>query len=379
MTSDSRTAVLAAISGNAVLTVLKFGAALVGHSASMMNEAVHSLVDTLNQIFLYLGLHFGSKPPDRQYAFGHGQKKYLWNLWSAIGLFSIGCGLGLAHAWHAWMELGHKTLPGQLLLPGLGSVDVVWMSLIVLAIAFVVELVVLRLAWQAFTRQAQAEGHGRPIKYLFQSNDPTLLAVLLEDSIAVFGVLLAITGIGLTRLTGNGIWDVSFSVIIALVLGAAALILGAINMRFLTDVRDLKAEAIFIDVVLGHREIERFHDLRTMVIDNQHTVLVAEVELREEVVLAGLHQRIAAQEEDLLLQVQEARQEEPALREYIADRAAVQATLARTEEIIDDLERQIRQRCPQVSHVTIEVQGIASDDSSMTQSNNVIGGPAIEM
>jgi len=120
MTSGSRTAVLAAISGNTLLTVLKFGAAFVGHSASMMNEAIHSLVDTLNQVFLYLGLHFGSKPPDRQYAFGHGQKKYLWNLWSAIGLFSIGCGLGLAHAWHAWAQLGQKTLPGQLLLPGLG-------------------------------------------------------------------------------------------------------------------------------------------------------------------------------------------------------------------------------------------------------------------
>jgi len=249
----------------------------------------------------------------------------------------------------------------------------------VLAIAFIVELVVLRLAWRAFIRQAQAEGNRRPIKHLFQSSDPTLLAVLLEDSIAVVGVLLAITGIGLTRLTGNGIWDVSFSIMIALVLGVAAVILGAINMRFLTDIRDLKAEAVFVDVVLSHREIERFHDLRTMVIDDQHTVLVAEVELREEVVLAGLHQRIAAQEEDLLLQVQEARQEEPALREYIADRAAVQATLARTEEIIDDLERQIRQRCPQVSHVTIEVQGIAADDSSMTQSTNMIGGPAIEM
>ena len=116
-----------------------------------------------------------------------------------------------------------------------------------------------------------------------------------------------------------------------------------------------------------------------MVIDDQHTVLVAEVEWREEVMLAGLRQQIAVQEENLLLQVQEARQEEPALREYIADRAAVQAILARTEEIIDDLERQIRQRCPQVSHVTIEVQGIAADDSSMTESTSVIGEPGIEM
>ena len=196
---------------------------------------------------------------------------------------------------------------GNFYSPGLGTIDVVWMSLIVLVIAFVVELAVLRLAWRAFVRQAQAEGNRRPFKHLFRSNDPTLLAVLLEDCIAVGGVLLAIAGIGLTRLTGNGIWDVSFSVMIALVLGVAAVILGAINMRFLTDVRDSKAEAVFVDVALSHREIERFHDLRTMVIDDQHTVLVAEVELREEVMLAGLHQRIAAQEEDLLLQVREGR------------------------------------------------------------------------
>ena len=49
MSSGSRTGVLAAITGNALLTVLKFGAAVVGHSASMMNEAVHSLVDTLKR------------------------------------------------------------------------------------------------------------------------------------------------------------------------------------------------------------------------------------------------------------------------------------------------------------------------------------------
>ena len=132
-------------------------------------------------------------------------------------------------------------MPGQLLLPGVGSIDVVWISLVVLVIAFIVELAVLRLAWRAFVRQAREEGHRRPIKHLFRSNDPTLLAILLEDSIAVGGVLLSITGIGLTRLTGNGIWDVSFSVMIALVLGVAAVILGAINMRFLTDVRDPKA------------------------------------------------------------------------------------------------------------------------------------------
>ena len=367
MASASRTAVVAAIAGNTMLAVLKFGAALVTHSASMMNEAVHSFVDTLNQVFLLLGLHFSSKPADQRYAFGHGQKKYLWNLWSAIGLFSIGCGLGLAHAWHAWQQLGAEVSFTKVNLPGFGSVDGLWLSLLVLAIALIVEIAVLRLAWLEFGRQARENGQDQPLRHLFQSNDPTLLAVVLEDAIAVVGVVLAAGGIGLTRLTGNGAWDIGFSVLIALMLGVAALILGAINMRFLTDVRDPEAEEIFVEEVSSHREIERFHDLRTIVVDERHTVLVAEVELREEAMLVGIHNRIDAVEERLLLQIPEARREDPALREYVADRAAVQATLERTEEIIDDIEHQLRLRCPQVFHVTIEVQGIV--DKSPLETN----------
>jgi len=104
-------AVVTALLANATLTVCKFLVALVSHSASMMNEAIHSLVDTLNQAFLFFGLRAGKRPADADYAFGHGQKKYLWNLWSAIGLFSIGCGLGLSHAWHSYAQLPDKQPP----------------------------------------------------------------------------------------------------------------------------------------------------------------------------------------------------------------------------------------------------------------------------
>ena len=92
MTSGSNKAVLTAIFSNSIVTVLKFAAAIITHSASMMNEAIHSLMDTINQGFLYRGLVVGQRPADATHAFGHGQKKYLWNLWSAIGLFSIGAG-----------------------------------------------------------------------------------------------------------------------------------------------------------------------------------------------------------------------------------------------------------------------------------------------
>ena len=362
MASGSRTAVLAAIGGNAVLTVLKFTAALVTHSAAMMNEAVHSLVDTLNQVFLLMGLRQGGRSADHLYAFGHGQKKYLWNLWSAIGLFSIGCGLGLAHAWHVWHNSGDGFVAGDIALGGV-AIDSLWISGSVLTAALLIEGQVLRIAWREFAAGARTQGI-QPWRRLLEPDDPTLLAVVLEDAIAVIGVVLAATGIVLARFTGDISWDVGFSVAIALMLGVTAVILGRINMRFLSDIRDREAEAAFIEIAASHREIERYHDLRSIVLDEHHTVLVAEVEIREESMLAGLRDSIDEQQARLLALVPDRKRDDADLLNYVADRAAVQVTLERTERIIDELEAQLRARCPRVSHVTIEVQGIADDDRS---------------
>ena len=358
MAHGSKKVVVSAIIGNAIVTVLKFGAAAVTHSAAMTNEAVHSLMDTANQVFLLIGLIRGGRPADRQYAFGHGQKKYLWNLWSAIGLFSIGCGLGLSHAWHAYHKLELVERPQRLTVAGV-DFDPVWVSVVVLLIAIVLEGYVLYIAGREYLQRMRADGHRNPFAYLAVADDSTLVAVVLEDTIAVSGVVFAAAGIGLTRLTGNPMWDIGFSVLIALMLGVTAFFLGIVNMRFLTDIRDHDAEQAFREVAARHAEVERFHDLRSIIVDESHTVVVADVELREEGMLAGIRQRIQAHERELLERVPEHRREHPQLREYVADRAAIQATLERTEQVIDELEAALRQRSPQVSHVTIEVEGIA--------------------
>ncbi|WP_237065255.1 cation diffusion facilitator family transporter [Microbulbifer guangxiensis] len=357
MAQGSKKAVLYAICVNAAVTVLKGLAALATHSAAMMNEAVHSLMDTLNQVFLLVGLIRGGRPADQTYAFGHGQKKYLWNLWSAIGLFSIGCGLGLAHAWHAWHQLGVVERPTSVSLLGF-EVAPIWISAVVLFIALVLEAYVLYVAAQEFLSRMRAAGMRNPFRYLRQADDPTLIAVLLEDSIAVTGVLLAATGITMTQLTGDKSWDIGFSVIIALMLGVTAIFLGMINMRFLTSIRDVAAEQAFQDICKGHPEIERFHDVRSIIVDETHTVVVAEVELREERLIGDMRQRIEAHEEALLSRVPEERLNHK-VREYVETRAVIQATLERTERVIDELEKELRERCPQVFHLTVEVEGIA--------------------
>ncbi len=351
---------------NSIVTVIKFMAALVGGSAAMMNEAVHSLMDSLNQAFLFLGLRESERPADNQFAFGHGQKKYLWNLWSAIGLFSIGAGLGLSHAWHAWHELGQGEVTTTIELLGL-TINTLWINILVLVIAFVLEGYSFLVALKQYLQMMRQDGYGNPFSYLLKCDDPTLVAVVLEDSVAMLGLLLAATGIGLSAYTGDGIWDVGFSALIAVMLGIIAFYLGWTNMRFLADMRDNKAENALIQVVQEHQEVERIHDLRSIVLDENNTVLVAEIELREEAIVPGLQERIEQEQEKILQQIPSERRETEQVICYAKSRAAVQATLARAEQIIDELEAAVRELVPRVSHITLEVEGISPIDPTEPQ------------
>ena len=359
MANSSKKAVLTAIVSNSIVTVIKFIAAVFSGSASMMNEAIHSLMDTLNQGFLYSGLVVAERPADKHYAFGHGQKKYLWNLWSAVGLFSIGCGLGLAHAWHSYYEIGNYQPAPDLLIWGF-SLPTLWISLVVLGIAFVLEGYSFLVAFMEFCRRMRANGRWNPFSYLLDCDDSTLVAVVLEDSVAMIGLVLASIGILMTAQTGNPIWDVGFSSAIAAMLGVIAFYLGYVNMRFLVDMRDKDAELLFKALVAKHPEVSQLHDLRSVIIDEHTSVLIADIELREEVVLARLQPRIEQRSRALLASLSLERQQQKSLVHYIETRAAVEMALARTEEIARELEQQLQAALPRVGHVTLEVSGLSA-------------------
>ncbi|MBT5230072.1 MAG: cation diffusion facilitator family transporter [Methylococcales bacterium] len=361
--ASSKTAVVTAIVSNSIVTVIKLMAALVSGSASMMNETVHSFMDTLNQAFLLRGLQVAEKPADDLYAFGHMQKKYLWNLWSAIGLFSIGAGLGLMHAWHSYHSLGeHTAAPKDVAMLGV-SVSPLTIVLVVLFISLILEGYSFLVALKEFMRKMREDGETSVFRYLGTSDDPTLVAVVLEDSVAMLGLVFATVGIGLAAITGNPIWDIAFSGLIALMLGAIAFYLGYVNMKYLADMRDVDAESVFTDIVKGHPNVERWHDLRSIILDENNTLLIAEVELREEAVVVGLKAQIDGHAKPMLDAVP-ADKLTAEVEDYIRSRAAVQATLERTEQIVDELTAALKKVMPRVSHVTIEIDGIAADDAA---------------
>ena len=88
--AESRTAVMAALLGNAALAVLKGAAAVSTGSAAMLAETLHSVADTGNQGLLFLGMRLAKRPPNQRHPFGHGQNIYFWGFVVSVMLFALG-------------------------------------------------------------------------------------------------------------------------------------------------------------------------------------------------------------------------------------------------------------------------------------------------
>jgi len=83
-------AVIGALFANGLITVLKLIAAVITGSSGMMAEALHSVADTTNQIFLLLGLRFYKRPASNKHPFGYGKERFFWSFIAAIFIFGVG-------------------------------------------------------------------------------------------------------------------------------------------------------------------------------------------------------------------------------------------------------------------------------------------------
>ena len=103
---------------NVVLLLFKFVAGIVGHSAAMVADAVHSLSDFVTDVIVLVFVHISGKPKDKSHDYGHGKYETLAMTLIGVALLIVAIGIIYHGAMEivAWLNGEQLEAPGTLAL-----------------------------------------------------------------------------------------------------------------------------------------------------------------------------------------------------------------------------------------------------------------------
>ena len=205
---DSRTVVYAALVANVLIAIGKFIAAAISGSAAMWSEGIHSLVDSVNEILLLYGIHRSGAKPNRTHPLGYGREVYFWSFLVAVLVLAFGAGLSLYEGVSRMFSLNPIEKPV--------------LSFLVLIVSVCFE----GASWVVAVRHFRAtKGNHGYFEALRRSKDPSVFTVLIEDSVALIGIAIALLGLTLSVLLRSPVYDAAASIGIGLLLTASAMFL----------------------------------------------------------------------------------------------------------------------------------------------------------
>jgi cation diffusion facilitator family transporter len=228
----NKVAIYAALAGNGIIALIKFIASAYTGSSAMFSEAIHSIVDTGNQILLLYGIKCSERPADKTHPFGYGMEIYFWSFVVAILLFGLGAGVSVYEG-ISKIQNPHP-LQNQLV------------NYIVISFALLFEGIAFLIAYRELGRNKKSKSLMKTIR---ASKDPTIFVVLFEDFAAVIGLVVAGLGIYLGEVFNLPTLDGIASIIIGLILAVTASCL-AFEIKGL-----LTGEAASEEIVTGIKSI----------------------------------------------------------------------------------------------------------------------------
>jgi cation diffusion facilitator family transporter len=287
----SNRAVVAALSANMGIAVAKFVAYGFTGSASMLAEGVHSVADSGNQVLLLVGGRAAKKKADAEHPFGYGRERFVYAFIVSVVLFSVG---GLFACYEGIHKITHPE-----------KVDHWYWAVGVLFFAICLEGMSFRTAIQESNRLREGESWAGFIRHATVPEPPI---VLLEDFGALIGLALALIGVGLAVITGNGVWDGIGTLSIGVLLVCIAIVL-AVEMKSLligegaskTDVRLIRDAAVDGDTVTG------VIHLRTMFLGPEELLVAMKIAVEHDETAAEVATAIDAAEARIRAAVPEAR------------------------------------------------------------------------
>jgi len=214
-TEGSTRAVVAAMFANLGIAIAKFIGFLFTRSSSLLAESIHSVADTGNQVLLLFGGKRSKRRADRLHPFGYGRERFFWAFVVSIVLFTLG-------SLFAIYEGIEKVLHPHEIDSPQWAIGILTVSILLEANSFRTAVVAARPAkvgssWYSFIRH---------------SRSPELPVVILEDTGALLGLVLALGAVIIAVITDNGVWDGVGSITIGALLGVIAIVL-SVEMKSL--------------------------------------------------------------------------------------------------------------------------------------------------
>jgi len=308
---SSKKVIYAALVGNAAIAVTKFWASFYTGSSAMLSEAIHSLVDTGNQVLLLYGLKQSQKVADKSHPFGYGREVYFWSFVVAIIIFAVGSGVSIYEGIHKLSNPEAVTNP--------------LVNFIVLGLACVFEAIVLYVAVKEFNRVRGSMGFIQAVR---TSKDPALFTVLFEDIAAMSGLIVALVALIIAEYAGLVWMDGVASIIIGVILALTAMILAYETKALLIGESAAPELDKAVRSIIGKsKAVNLINELRTMHMGPNDILLAVSLDFVD-------GQKVSA-----------------------------------VENAITDIERQIREQFPDVKRVFIEVQADHHHEEMKTHSD----------
>ncbi|WP_018348041.1 cation diffusion facilitator family transporter [Longispora albida] len=271
-------AVVAALAANLGIAVTKFIAWGLTSSSSMLAEAIHSVADSGNQVLLLFGGKRSQRAATPQHPFGYGRERYIYAFIVSIVLFSVGGLFALYEAYHKFHERD-----------GIHSWQ--WVPVTVLSVAIILESLSFR---TAILESNKIRGKASWKEFVRRARVPELPVILLEDFAALVGLVLALFGVSMTLITGDGIWDAIGTGAIGLLLVAVAVVLAVETKSLLIgeSATDEHQKAIEQAITAGD-EVERIIHMKTLHVGPEELLVAVKVGIRRadsaEQIAAGIN------------------------------------------------------------------------------------------
>jgi cation diffusion facilitator family transporter len=267
---ESRFAVLAAMAANFAIAVGKLAAGLMTGSAALLAEAGHSFADTVDQVFLLVGMNLSNAAPDEKHPHGYGKETFFWAFLAAIFIFVAGAAFSFFEGFRTLLEQHSHDRSSFQLAVGFG---VLIMALVFESTSFFVAVRGVR---------AGARRLGWSVRrYVVEAPEVTIKTVFFEDSAAIIGLFLAMGGLGMSELTGSENWDGAASICIGLVLAGVALMLGMQSRNLLLGAAaSPETRAALHSLVDSFPEVIRVNRMLSMQVGPNSVLVTGELHVR---------------------------------------------------------------------------------------------------